>query len=67
MQYACEASRVQVLGDTILPGCLIGFIQVKEETNCLLPLSKGTPEISFKTHQVVDGATMIPEATLAFD
>ena len=50
----------------MMPGCLIGFLQVKEETNCLLPMSKGISEISFKAHQVVGGrATVFSETTLA--
>ena len=65
-QSASEANPVKVSDDAILPGCIIGFLQVNEEPNCLLPLYKGIPEISFKTHQVVDGAAMFPEATLAF-
>ena len=62
---ASEAYPAKVSDDTILPGCLICFLQVKEETDCLLPSGKCVPEISFKTHQVVSGATMLPEATLA--
>ena len=54
---------MKVSDDAILPGCLIGFL--KEETNCLLPLSKSILEISFKAHQVVGRATMFSEATLA--
>ena len=42
-QSASEANPVKVSDDAILPGCLIGFLQVKEETNCLLFLSKGNP------------------------
>ena len=34
-QSASEANPVEVSDDAILPGCLIGFLQVKEETNCL--------------------------------
>ena len=64
-QSASDANPAKVTDDTILPGCLICFLQVKEETNCLLPLGKCIPEISFKTHQVVVGAPMFPEATLA--
>ena len=64
-QSASEANAVKVSDDAILPGCLIGFLQVKEETNCLLPLSKGIPEISFKAHQVVGRATMFSKPTLA--
>ena len=41
-QSACEANPVKVSNDAILLGCLIGFLQVKEETNCLLSLSKGS-------------------------
>ena len=52
-QSASEANPVKVSDDAIMPGCPIGFLQVKEETNCLLPLSKGIAEISFKGHQVV--------------
>ena len=50
-QSVSEANPVKVSDDTILPGCLICFLQVKEETNCLLPSGKCVPEISFKTHQ----------------
>ena len=64
-QFASEANPVKVSDDAILPGCLIGFLLVKEETNCLLLLSKGIPEISFKAHQVVGRATMFSETTLA--
>ena len=64
-QPASEANPVKVSDDAILPGCLIGFLQVKEETNCLLPLIKGIPEISFKAHQVVGSATMFSKTTLA--
>ena len=64
-QPASEANPVKVSDDAILPGCLIGFLQVKEETNCLLPLSKGIREVSFKAHQVVGRATMFSETTLA--
>ena len=64
-QSASEANPVKVSDNAILPGCLIGFLQVKEETNYLLPLSKGIPEISFKAHQVVSRATMFSETTLA--
>ena len=64
-QSASEANPVKISDDTILPGCLICFLQVKEETNCLLPSGKCVPEISLKTHQVVSGTTMLPEATLA--
>ena len=64
-QCASEANSVKVSDNVILPGCLKGFIQVNEEANCLLPLSKGIPEISFKAHQVVSRATMISETTLA--
>ena len=64
-QSASEADPVKVSDDTILPGCLICFLQVKEETDCLLSSGKCVPEISFKTHQVVNGATMFPESTLA--
>ena len=64
-QSASEANPVKISDDTILPGCLICFLQVKEETNSLLPSGKCVPEISLKTHQVVSGATMLPEATLA--
>ena len=65
-QSASETNPVKVSDDTILPGCLICFLQVKEETNCLLlPSGKCAREISFKTHQVVSGATMLPDATLA--
>ena len=64
-QSASEANPVKVSDDAILPGCLIGFLQVKEETNCLLPLSKSIPEISFEAHQVVGRATMFSETTLA--
>ena len=63
-QCTSEANPV-VSDDAILPGCLIGFLQVKEETNCMLPLSKGIPEISFEAHQVVGRATMFSETTLA--
>ena len=56
---------MKVSDDAILPVRLIGFLQVKEETNCLLPLSKGIPEISFKAHHVVSRATMFSETTLA--
>ena len=63
-QSAFEANPVKVSDNAILPGCVIGFLQVKEETNCLLPLSKGIPEISFKAHQVVSRATMFSETTL---
>ena len=49
-QSASEANLVKVSDDTILPICLIGFLQVKEESDCLLPLGKRIPEISFKTH-----------------
>ena len=52
---------MKVSDDAILPGCLICFLQVIEETDCLLPLSKGIPEISFK---VVGHATMFSETTL---
>ena len=45
-QSASEANPVKIWDDTILPGCLICFLQVKEETNCLLPLGKCIPEIS---------------------
>ena len=62
---ASEANPVKVSDDAILPGCLIGFLQVKEKTNCLLSLSKGIPEISFKAHQVVGRATMFSKTTLA--
>ena len=64
-QSASEANPVKVSDDAILPGCLIGFLQVKEETNCLLPLSKGIPEISFKAQQMVHRAKMFSESTLA--
>ena len=64
-QSASEANPVKVSDDAILPGCLIGFLQVKEETNCLLLLSKGILEISFKAPQVVGRATMFSETTLA--
>ena len=64
-QPASEADPVKVSDDAILPGCLIGFLQVKEETNRLFPLSKGIPEISFKAHQVVGRATMFSETALA--
>ena len=64
-QSAPEANLVKVSDDPILPGCLIGLFQIKEKTNCLLPLCKGIPEISFKTHKVVDNVTMFPGATLA--
>ena len=64
-QFASESNPVKVSDDAILPGCLIGFLLVKEETNCLLLLSKGIPEISFKAHQVVGRATMFSETTLA--
>ena len=57
---------MKVAGDTILPGCFIGFLQIKEETNCLLPVGNHILEISFKTHQAIGGATLFPEATLAF-
>ena len=52
---------MKVSDDAILPGCLIGFFQVKEETNYLLLLSKGIPEISFKAHQVVGRARIFSE------
>ena len=64
-QSAAEANPVKVSDDAILPGCIIGFLQVKEETNCLLPLSKGILEIYFKAHQVVGRSTMFSETTLA--
>ena len=64
-QSASEANPVKVSDDTILPGCLIGLLQVKEETNCQLPLRKRISEISFETHQLVSRATMRPETTLA--
>ena len=64
-QSASEANPVKVSDDAILPGCLIGFLQVKEETNCLLRLSKGISEIPFKAHQVVGRATVFSETTLA--
>ena len=63
-QSASEANPVKVSDDAILPGCPIGFLQIKEETNCLLPLNKGIPEISFKAHQVVGCAMIISETTL---
>ena len=63
-QSTSEANPVKVSDDAILPGCVIGFLQVKEETNCLLPLSKGIPEIFVKAHQVVGRATMFSETTL---
>ena len=49
----------------VVRAVLAKCVQVKEETNCLLPLSKGIPEISFEAHQVVGGATMLSETTLA--
>ena len=64
-QSVSDTNPVKVSDDAILPGCLIGFLQVKEETNCLLPLRKGIPEISFKAHQVVGCATKFSETTLA--
>ena len=64
-QSASEANPVKVSDDAILPGCLIGFLQVKQETYCLLPLSKGILEISFEAHLVVECATMFFETTLA--
>ena len=63
-QSASEVNPVKVSDDAILPGCLIGFLQ-DNKTNCLLPLSKGIPEISFKAHEVVGRATMFSETTLA--
>ena len=63
---ASEANPVKVSDDTILPGCLISFFQFKEKTSRLLPFGKSIPEISFKTHWVVGGITMLLEATLAF-
>ena len=57
-QSASEANPMKFSDDAKLTGCLIVFLQVKEETNCLLPLSKGIPEIYFKAHQVVGRATM---------
>ena len=57
---------MKVCDDAVLQGCLIGFPKVKEETNCLLPLDKRVLKLSFKTHQVVGGATMFPGAMLAF-
>ena len=35
-QSASEANPVKVSNDTILPGCLVGLLQVKEDTDCLL-------------------------------
>ena len=64
-QSASEANPVKVSDDAILPVCLIGFLQVKEETNCPLPLRKGIPEIYFEAHQVVGRVTMFSETTLA--
>ena len=64
-QSAAEANPVKIPDDAILPGCLIGFLQVKEETNCLLPLRKGIPEIYFKAHHVVGRATMFSETALS--
>ena len=54
-----------LLRSQMMPYRLIVFLQVKEETNCLLPLSKGICEISFKAHQEVGRATMFSETTLA--
>ena len=62
-QSASEANPVKVSDDATLPGFLIGFLQVKEETNCLLPLSKGISEISFKAHQVVARAISSVDVT----
>ena len=42
-QSASEANPVKISDDTILPGCLICFLQVKEETNCLLPFGQMRP------------------------
>ena len=53
-QSASEANPVKVSDDAILPGCLIGFLQVKEETNCQLPLRKGISEIPFNWWQNVE-------------
>ena len=44
-QSASEANPVKVSDDTILPGCLICFLLVNEETYCLLPWGKCVPEI----------------------
>ena len=58
MQSVSEVNAMKV-SDIILPSCIKDFLQVKEETNFLLPRGKPVSEISFKTHQVVGGATML--------
>ena len=44
-QSTSEANPGEVSNDAILPSCSISLFQVKEETNCLLPLCKSIQEI----------------------